>query len=114
MLVFLTRYLDLFWTSPFGRWIYLWNFIFKLFYIASSAYIVFLMTSVFARTREREKAWKFGIYCLAGAVLLALPVTAMFQKGPVVRQSDDGKDVLMYRHSFKFTEVDPPAFEGSI
>ncbi|KAF2430469.1 ER lumen protein retaining receptor [Tothia fuscella] len=105
MLLFVCRYLDLFWTSPFGAWIYLWNFFFKLFYIASSAYIVFLMTSVFARTREREKAWKFGIYCLAGAVVLSIPVTAIFQKGPVVRQDADGKDVLMYRHHFKFTEI---------
>jgi|TARA_R110002003_G_scaffold351_12_gene18991 hypothetical protein len=28
------------------------------------------MTSVYARTREREKAWKFGLYCLAGAVVV--------------------------------------------
>jgi ER lumen protein retaining receptor len=29
------------------------------------------MTSVYARTREREKAWKFGLYCLAGAIVVA-------------------------------------------
>jgi ER lumen protein retaining receptor len=103
--VFACRYLDLFWTSPFGAWIFLWNFCFKLFYIASSAYIVFLMTSVFARTREREKAWKFGIYCLAGSVILAIPITAMFQQGPVVRKDDHGINVHLYQHVFKFTEV---------
>lgn len=30
-----------------------------------------MMTSVYARTREREKAWKFGLYCLAGAIVVA-------------------------------------------
>ncbi|KAI0575906.1 ERD2 ER lumen protein retaining receptor [Pyrenophora tritici-repentis] len=29
------------------------------------------MTSVYARTREREKAWKFGMYCLLGSVAIA-------------------------------------------
>jgi ER lumen protein retaining receptor len=28
------------------------------------------MTSVYARTREREKAWKFGLYCLAGSIVI--------------------------------------------
>lgn len=28
------------------------------------------MTSVYARTREREKAWKFGMYCLAGSLAI--------------------------------------------
>jgi ER lumen protein retaining receptor len=102
ILVFCTRYLDLFWTPIFGRWIFWWNFCFKVFYIASSAYIVFLMTSVFARTREREKAWKFGIYCLVGAAVLAMPVNAIFQKGPVV--SGD-LDLYMWRHPFTFSEV---------
>jgi hypothetical protein len=105
MAVFIMRYLDLFWTSPFGAWIYLWNFCFKLFYIASSGYIVFLMTSVFARTREREKAWKFGIYCFAGAVVLSIPVTAMFQNGPVARRDDHGLPVRLYHHRFNLTEV---------
>jgi Na+/proline symporter len=105
MMVFVFRYLDLFWTSPFGAWIYLWNFCFKLFYIASSAYIVFLMTSVFARTREREKAWKFGIYCLAGAVVLAIPVTAIFKQGPEVREDGAGRPVYLYSHPFRITEV---------
>jgi ER lumen protein retaining receptor len=29
------------------------------------------MTSVYARTREREKAWKFGMYCLLGSIVVA-------------------------------------------
>lgn len=29
------------------------------------------MMRVYARTREREKAWKFGAACLAGSAVLA-------------------------------------------
>ena len=43
----------------------------QIFYTLSSLYIIFLMTSVYARTREREKAWKFGMYCLLGSVVVA-------------------------------------------
>lgn len=28
------------------------------------------MTSVYARTREREKAWKFGMYCLLASIAI--------------------------------------------
>jgi len=42
----------------------------QIFYTLSSLYIIFLMTSVYARTREREKAWKFGMYCLLGSILI--------------------------------------------
>jgi hypothetical protein len=102
ILVFCTRYLDLFWMPLFGRWIYWWNFCFKIFYIASSAYIVFLMMSVYARTREREKAWKFGMWCLGGAVVLAMPVNAIFQKGPLLHEDPDA---YLWRHEFKPSEV---------
>ena len=43
----------------------------QIFYTCSSFYIIFLMTSVYARTREREKAWKFGMYCLLAPVLIS-------------------------------------------
>lgn len=43
----------------------------QIFYTLSSLYIIFLMTSVYARTREREKAWKFGMYCLLGSIVVA-------------------------------------------
>jgi len=103
--VFSTRYLDLLWTPPFGSFLLLWLFCFKVFYIASSAYTIFLMTSVYARTREREKAWRFGMYCLGGAIALALPMTAIFQRGPKVGTDSHGLDRLMYRHDFRFTEI---------
>lgn len=42
----------------------------QIFYTCSSFYIIFLMTSVYARTREREKAWKFGMYCLLAPIAI--------------------------------------------
>ena len=75
--VFITRYLDLFWTPPSNS---MWNFILKNFYILSSLYIIFLMMKVYARTREREKAWKLGAYCLGGSMLLAPMATAVTQR----------------------------------
>ena len=44
-----------------------WNTILKIFYILSSLYILFLMMRVYARTRERETAWKLGALCLVGS-----------------------------------------------
>ncbi|KAL5113236.1 hypothetical protein ACEQ8H_008890 [Pleosporales sp. CAS-2024a] len=70
-LVFCTRYLDIFTSSATVDGWHTWNFTLKIFYTLSSFYIIFLMTSVYARTREREKAWKFGLYCLAGAIVVA-------------------------------------------
>ncbi|KNG48952.1 er lumen protein retaining receptor [Stemphylium lycopersici] len=70
-LVFSTRYLDIFTSSATKDVWHTWNFSLKIFYTLSSLYIIFLMTSVYARTREREKAWKFGMYCLLGSVVIA-------------------------------------------
>ena len=76
-LVFCSRYLDLLWTRPGFSY---WNFTLKLFYIASSGYIVFLMMRVYARTREREKAWRLGGWSLLGS-LLASPLVCLVFEG---------------------------------
>ena len=75
ILVFGTRYLDLFWVPPWWSW---WNTILKIFYIGSSAYIVWLMMRVYARTREKEYAWKLATWSLAGAFVAAAPVYWLF------------------------------------
>ena len=75
--VFCTRYLDLFYTSVKGN---LWNFVLKIFYILSSLYIIVLMMRIYARTREREKAWRLGAFCLGGAIVAAPFVTLIFKK----------------------------------
>jgi uncharacterized membrane protein YedE/YeeE len=105
ILVFVTRYLDLFAYTIFASFLAFYLFVVKMFYIASSAYIVFLMTFAYARTREREKAWKFGIYCLVASMVLAMPVCKIFEKGPMVGDNEHGIPRLMYQHEFTFTEV---------
>lgn len=74
-LVFLTRYLDLLIWSEFG-----YNTIFKVFYIASSLYILFLMVKVYARTREEEKEWKIAATILAGSTIAAPIMKAIFDE----------------------------------
>jgi len=75
-LVFITRYLDVFMFNT------LWNTVLKIFYILSSLYILFLMLRVYARTREREKAWKLGAFCLIGSAIGAPLVMLIFKKKP--------------------------------
>jgi hypothetical protein len=75
--VFCTRYIDLIWKAPKQNW---WNFFFKIFYIVSSFYILLLMTKVYARTREREKAWRIATYSLLGSIILSPVITSIAQK----------------------------------
>ena len=74
--VFCTRYLDLdlFWTDGDT-----WNIIFMSFYIFSSLYIIAVMLRLFPRTREREKAWRFGGIIFGGALVAAPFVTLIFR-----------------------------------
>lgn len=74
--VFVTRYINLFWVPPSASY---WNFVLKNFYIGSSIYIIFIMMRVFPRTREREKAWKFGGLCAGGSLVAAPLVTLIFR-----------------------------------
>ena len=70
-LVFISRYLDLFTPYSFllGSFTRKWIFTLKIFYILSSLYILFLMMRVYARTREREKAWKLGALVMVGSIV---------------------------------------------
>ncbi|PWY73812.1 hypothetical protein BO94DRAFT_235358 [Aspergillus sclerotioniger CBS 115572] len=77
-LVFVTRYLDLF--SKAG-WTHFYLVFFKLFYIASSFYVIYLMMRVFPRTRERERAWKLAIISVALSLVLAPISIAVFYRG---------------------------------
>ena len=65
-LVFLTRYLDLFWRPPSSSY---YLFIAKVFYIVTAIYILALMQWVYPRSREREKAWRLGTCCLVGSLI---------------------------------------------
>ncbi|KAI9884886.1 MAG: hypothetical protein M1823_003327 [Watsoniomyces obsoletus] len=93
--VFVARYVDLFWTAPGSQeesspghagssghtsalsW---WNFVLKIFYITSSFYIILLMMKVYPRTREREKAWRYGSMCFGAAMLLGPILTVIIQR----------------------------------
>lgn len=77
IVVFGTRYLDLFWVPPWWSW---WNFVLKLFYITSSAYIVFLMLRIYARTREKEYGWKLALWSLGGS-LISAPIVDLIIRG---------------------------------
>lgn len=58
----------------------IYNFLFKLFYIGSSLYILFLMLRVYARTREEEREWKVAAIILGGSAVAA-PILRMFEGG---------------------------------
>ena len=76
-IVFVCRYLNLYTIAPSSHY---WNFVLKIFYILSSLYIIAIMLRVFPRSREREKAWKFGAACLGGSLVLAPFVMMIFTK----------------------------------
>ena len=76
-LIFFARYLDYFIAFSWSNW----NTAFKTFYILTSIYVLFLMLFVYARTREREKAWKLAGFCLAGAAVGAPIVMVIHRKG---------------------------------
>ncbi|KAK2757058.1 hypothetical protein FQN54_005027 [Arachnomyces sp. PD_36] len=78
MAVFITRYLDIFYSES---WRILWNITLKFFYILSSIYIVFLMMKVFPRTREKEKGWKLASYGALGSLIGAPIMTAIAHNG---------------------------------
>ncbi|KAL7266554.1 hypothetical protein RUND412_010897 [Rhizina undulata] len=75
-LVFCSRYLDLFVYPP---WISAYNTFFKIFYIASSFYILFLMLKVYPRSREGEYEWKISGYILGFSVVTAPIFEAIFK-----------------------------------
>lgn len=53
------------------------------------------MMRVYARTREREKAWKFGLYCLGGSLLLT----------PVISFLALRKDITLVRTIWTFSII---------
>jgi hypothetical protein len=68
--VFVSRYLDLFTAPPYLNF---YNFVFKVTYIVTSFYLLFLMIRVFPRSHEREKQWIITAYIL-GFSAVATPI----------------------------------------
>ncbi|KAI1378732.1 ER lumen protein retaining receptor-domain-containing protein [Hypoxylon crocopeplum] len=73
-IVFCTRYTDFFGETS------TWNYLFKLFYILSSFYIIVVMRWLFPRTREREISWKLGAVVLMGSLFIS-PFTMLIFEG---------------------------------
>lgn len=71
--VFCSRYTDLFMETS-G-----WNYFFKIFYLLSSFYTICIMRWVYARTREREIAWKMGAIILVGSLVLSPFMMLIFE-----------------------------------
>lgn len=57
----------------------LWNFIFKVFYISSSIYIL-AQLRLFPRSREQERGWRLGGLALLGCTIFAYPICAIAKK----------------------------------
>lgn len=83
--VFVTRYLDLLnpdtWSVRTYGGAVIWNVSFKLFFITSAFYTIFIMMKVFPRTRERERAWKLGIYSVLASIVLSPLSIVILEKG---------------------------------
>jgi hypothetical protein len=58
MIVFTTRYLDILDSRKY-------NTVFKIFYLSTSAYILWIMLRVFKRTREEEREWRVAAVLVA-------------------------------------------------
>ena len=74
---------------------WIWNFTLKVLYLTTSFYILAIMMKVYARTREQEKAWKLGAYCLGAAIVL----------GPVLAAIAKGKETSLFEVSWTFSIV---------
>ncbi|KAG8675754.1 endoplasmic reticulum retention protein [Fusarium poae] len=66
MLVYITRYLDLFSTDS------IYNFIFKILFLGSQGYIIYLMTNAYKPTNDPNVDTFRVQYLLAGAAVLAV------------------------------------------
>ena len=72
--VFVTRYIDLFF-----RWISLYNFIMKIFFIASSVYILYLMKFRYRPTHDPSIDTFKVEYLVGPALLLSLIINYKFE-----------------------------------
>ncbi|KAI9883619.1 MAG: mitochondral 37S ribosomal protein S27 [Watsoniomyces obsoletus] len=68
LIVYITRYLDLFWTFTFS----IWNTSLKLIFLASSAYIIYLMLNEYRPTHDPNLDTFKVQYLLAGSAVLAI------------------------------------------
>ncbi|KAF8138048.1 ER lumen protein retaining receptor-domain-containing protein [Mycena galopus ATCC 62051] len=78
-LVFMSRYLDLFYS-----FVSLYNTVFKIVYILSAFYVLFLMRWIYPHTPEGRMAWQASGIILGSACLLSLIVNYRFTPAEVL------------------------------
>ncbi|KAI6803531.1 putative ER lumen protein retaining receptor [Hortaea werneckii] len=69
LVVYVTRYLDLFWTDPTKN---LWNTVFKIVFIGCQSYIIYLMLVDYKPTHDPNQDTFKVEYLLGGAVVLGI------------------------------------------
>jgi len=76
LVVYTTRYLDLFWTDPTKN---LWNTFFKIVFIAAQSYIVYLMLVDFKPTHDPNQDTFKVEYLLGGAMVMGVVLPPRYQ-----------------------------------
>ncbi len=68
-MVYITRYIDLFWNDPFKS---IWNTTFKIIFIAAQFYIIYLMLVEYKPTHDPNQDTFKVEYLLGGSAVLAI------------------------------------------
>lgn len=71
-MVYITRYLDLLWTSPASKEFSLYNTVFKLAYLGTSGYTIYLMLADYKPTHDPNLDTFKVQYLLIGSAVLAV------------------------------------------
>ncbi|KAI9782234.1 MAG: endoplasmic reticulum retention protein [Geoglossum umbratile] len=80
LIVYVTRYLDIFWTFSHS----LYNSIFKIVFVASSAYIVYLMLNDYKPTHDPNIDTFKVQYLLGGSAVLAILITPFYTPAEIL------------------------------
>ncbi|TKX27408.1 ER lumen protein-retaining receptor [Elsinoe australis] len=81
LLVYITRYLDLLWTSPTHS---LYNTFFKLAYISSSSYVIYLMMNDYKPTHDPNLDTFKVQYLIAGSAVMAILFPYKYSLGEIL------------------------------
>jgi len=73
--VYITRYLDLFWTNPTKS---LWNTSFKIIFICAQFYIIYLMLTDYKPTRDPNQDTFKVEYLIGGAAVLGILIPVKY------------------------------------
>jgi len=104
--VYITRYLDLFWTNPTKS---LWNTSFKIIFICAQFYIIYLMLTDYKPTRDPNQDTFKVEYLIGGAAVLGILIPVKYTPTEVSQTKDSTRmreDTMEMRHR-TFVLVDP-------